>query len=86
MAKKSYHVIAKPKGGWAVKKTGATRATRTFATKAEAIKCGRVISRSQSSELIIHGKDGRISQRNSYNNDPNPMSDNQDVSKNVISN
>jgi hypothetical protein len=71
MAKESYHIIANPDGGWAVTKTGAVRATRTFATKAEAVKCGRNISRDHSVELIIHRKDGRISERNSYGNGTN---------------
>jgi hypothetical protein len=58
--RKTYHVVPNPKGGWDVKKGGAQRASSHFDTKKEAAAAGREISRNQGSELIIHGKNGRV--------------------------
>lgn len=77
MAKKSYHVIAKSNGEWSVKKAGAVRVSENFPTKKEAVTSAkkRVIT-SGGGELIIHEKDGRVSKRDSYGNDPKPPKDN----------
>lgn len=73
MPKKSNHVIpSKEKGGWAVKKSGSTRASKSFDRKEDAIKYGRELSRKEKTELYIHKKDGRIQDRNSYGKDPFP--------------
>lgn len=75
MAKKSYHVIVSPDGGWNVKRTGAKRASGHFSTKAEAVREARTILKKSGGELIIHNTDGRISSRDSYGKDPNPPKD-----------
>ena len=41
-------------------------------TQREAIEIARTIARKEQSELVIHGKDGRIRQKDSYGNDPFP--------------
>ena len=41
-------------------------------TKAEAIAIGREIARNQRSEMVIHGRNGQIQDKNSYGNDPFP--------------
>ncbi len=41
----------------------------------EAIEEGRKISQHQCSEFVIHGKDGRIQQKDSHGNDPFPLKD-----------
>lgn len=71
MAKKNQHVVPR-ESGWAVKGAGSTRATRVFATQREAIHAGREIARRQGSELLIHGRDGRIREKNTYGKDPFP--------------
>ena len=77
MAKKSYHVIAKSNGEWSVKRNGADRATGNFPTKKGAVATARtLVTKSGGGELIIHGKDGRVSQRDSYESDPNPHNGN----------
>jgi len=43
-----------------------------FDTQSEAIEAARKIAEKQKTELYIHGKDGRIRDRNSYGNDPYP--------------
>lgn len=76
MAKKTNHVIpSKKKGGWAVKKSGSARTSRSFETKDEAVKYGRKLSKQEKTELFIHKKDGTIQNRNSYGKDPFPPRD-----------
>ena len=76
MARKEHHIVSnKDKGGWDVKKSGATRASLHTDTKAEAVKLGRVISQRAGSELVIHGKDGKIQRTDSHGNDPCPPKD-----------
>jgi len=69
MEKKSNHVIPS-QGGWAVKKTGSTRASRTFDTRDKAIEYGRNLSQSEKSELFIHQQNGMILERSSYASEP----------------
>lgn len=71
MSKKGQHVVPN-KGEWSVKKAGASRASSTHATQAEAIKAATKVAQNQKTELYIHGRDGRIRERNSYGNDPHP--------------
>jgi hypothetical protein len=70
MSKKSNHVVPSS-SGWAVKKSGAERASRTFDTKEKAIAYGRELSKSEKSELYIHRSNGMIQNRNSYTSDSN---------------
>ncbi len=72
MPRKSHHVVHGPNGGWNVKKGGADRASAHVETKAKAIDIARKISQNQNSELVIHNKDGRISQSDSHGHDPYP--------------
>jgi hypothetical protein len=61
MAKQdTHHVIPNPDGGWDVKRGGGQKASRHTDTKAEAERIARDISRNQNTELVIHGKDGKI--------------------------
>ena len=66
------HVVPAKNGGWNVKGAGNSRATAPTTTKREATNIARQISRNQGSELIIHGKDGRIQSRDSHGKDPFP--------------
>ena len=71
MSKPGQHVV--PKGDkWAVRKAGASRASGTFKTQGAAIKEAKKLAKNQRTELYIHGKDGRIRERNSYGSDPAP--------------
>ncbi len=69
--KPSQHIVPH-KDGWAVKKGGASRAAAVTETQQEAIDKGIEIAKSQGTELVIHGKDGKIREKNSYGNDPFP--------------
>ena len=68
---KSQHVTPHP-NGWAVKGEGNERATIVKPTQREAIDAARTIAQHQRSELIIHGRDGQIRQKDSFGNDPYP--------------
>ncbi|MCY1264433.1 hypothetical protein D9M68_154740 [compost metagenome] len=71
MSKKNQHVV--PYGDdWAVKGAGNSKATRVVGTQAEAIELAREIAKNQGSEMLIHGKDGQIRERNTYGDDPFP--------------
>ena len=69
--KRNQHVVP-TKDGWAVKRAGSPKATTVFDTRQEAIERGREIAKNQRSELLIHGCDGRIREKNTYGRDPYP--------------
>ena len=75
MSRADTHVIASINGGWSVRKTGSGRAEKTFNTKDEAVKYGRKIAQARSTDLVIHRRDGLVSERNSYGSDPHPPKD-----------
>jgi Uncharacterized protein conserved in bacteria (DUF2188) len=64
------HVVPSD-GGWDVKVEG-RRGAKHFETQSEAIELGQRLARGNRSEHIIHGRDGRIRQRDSYGRDPFP--------------
>lgn len=71
MAGKNQHVV--PHGNqWAVRGAGNSRVTSIYDTQAEAIDRARSIAQNQQSEMLIHGQNGQIRERNSYGNDPYP--------------
>jgi hypothetical protein len=55
-----------------VAKEGSSRASSLHDTKDEAQTAGRESAISEHSELLTHGKDGKIQQRNTYGHDPHP--------------
>lgn len=68
----SHHVVPAQNGGWNVKKSGAKKSSAHTNTKAEAISKGRAISKNQGTELFIHNKNGKISEKDSHGNDDFP--------------
>lgn len=75
MTKASKHVVPSGTGGWAVKNSGATRASRTFETQQQAVTYARDAAKKVGTELYIHGRDGTIKDKRSYGNDPIPPRD-----------
>lgn len=75
MGREEHHVVPNPEGGWDVKRNGADRASGHFETKQDAVDAGRRISQNQNTELVIHNKDGKISNSDSHGNDPCPPKD-----------
>lgn len=68
----THHVVPNSNGGWDVKKGGGKRASNHTDTKSEAEQIAREISKNQGSELVIHGKNGRIQRKDSHGNDEFP--------------
>lgn len=68
----SQHVAKHKDGGWQVIKSNSPRATIRTSTQAEAINIARSIASNNNQELVIHGKDGRIRQKDSHGKDPFP--------------
>jgi len=73
--KKSHHVVPNQSGGWDVRKPGASRASRVFESRKDAIDYARDIAQKEHSELYIHRKDGTISHKDSYSSDRFPPKD-----------
>ncbi len=69
---KNQHVTPHPQGGWQVKGAGNSRATVRTDTQSKAIKIARDIAINNGSELVIHGTNGQIREKNSYGNDQFP--------------
>ena len=67
--------VTKKNGEWRVIGEGNSRATKKFATQKEAIDYGRKVAIKQQAELVIHGVNGRIRDKDSYGNDPIPPRD-----------
>jgi uncharacterized protein YdaT len=75
MEKKNQHVVPLPNGDWGVRGEGNSKITKITQTQAEAIEKAREIAKNQGSELVIHSKDGRIRDKDSFGNDDCPPRD-----------
>jgi uncharacterized protein YdaT len=71
---KNQHVVKHP-DGWAVKGAGNEKATKVADTQKEAIEIAKSIAKNNHSEVVIHGTDGKIRDKDSYGSDPNPPKD-----------
>lgn len=71
MSKRNQHVVPHDRG-WAVRGAGSDRATSVHPTQREAIDTARNIARNQGTELLVHGRNGQIRERDSHGNDPHP--------------
>ena len=71
MAGKNIHVV-RDGDQWKVKQENAQRSSGNFNTQKEAIERAREIAINSGQEVIIHGLNGRIREKNSYGNDSCP--------------
>ena len=69
---KNMHVLPHSEKGWAVKQAGNSKNSRLFVKQTDAISFAKDNAKSKKSELFIHGRDGRIRERNTYGKDPFP--------------
>lgn len=69
---KNVHVVKTPDDRWAVKTENSQRAVKVTDTQYEAIERAKQIAQNNKSELLIHGKDGKIRDKNSYGTDNYP--------------
>ena len=63
------HVVPGDKG-WRVEIEGTGGARSTHKTQAEAATTARRIARQKKTELLIHGRNGRVRDRSTYRRDP----------------
>jgi hypothetical protein len=56
------HVATTVNGVWSVRKTGAGRALKKFATRQEALEWGRMLSRKHGLDLVVHRSNGSVEQ------------------------
>ncbi len=68
----SIHVTPHKDGGWQVKSAGNSRASIKCKTQQEGIGYATKQAKQKKAELCIHGRDGKIREKNSYGNDPFP--------------
>lgn len=74
MSPKNIHTV--PCGNkWANKKSGVATPISTHNTKANALGKGASVAKQSGAEHVIHGRNGRIQNKNSYGNDPCPPKD-----------
>jgi hypothetical protein len=74
MAAGNQHVVRR-EDGWAVRGEMNSRDTSRHRTQGEAIGAARDIARNQRCEVVVHDRQGRIRDRDSYGADPNPPTD-----------
>lgn len=76
MSKGKNQHVTKHDDGWQVKGARNQKATKVLDTQKDAIDTAKKIATNQKSEVVIHGRDGKIRDKDSYGNDPNPPKDN----------
>lgn len=77
MARKStpnVHIVPRT-DGWAVRRAGAERDSSHHRTQADAIGAGRGTAQRERTELVIHDRQGRIRDKDSFGHDPLPPRD-----------
>jgi hypothetical protein len=65
------HVVPRNEG-WAVRVEGRIRATSIHRSQREAIAAARKLAKEAATQLVIHRRDGRIRDRDSYASNPFP--------------
>ena len=69
MSKKSFHVV-RSGSGWSVKREGTKLSSHRTQKNAEMSAIQK--ARRTRSEVVVHGRSGKIREKNSYGNDPYP--------------
>ncbi len=72
MHRNIHTVFNSERGMWENKAEGVKNPLSSHHTKDNALDKGRNIAKADEVEHFIHGKDGKIQERNSYGNDPYP--------------
>jgi hypothetical protein len=74
-SKPNIHTVQLPNGDWATKREGKPTPLSTHKTQADAMKQGAFLAKLDGVEHVIHGRDGKIRDKDSYGNDPFPPRD-----------
>lgn len=72
MTTRRHQHVVPHSNGWAVQPEGGKRPSSVHERQQDAIDRAREIARNQSTELLIHGRNGQIRERDSYGNDDFP--------------
>lgn len=72
--KRDIHVV-KHGDGWATKKEGTQRIGVKTDTQKQAVEHAREQAKREKVEVVIHGRDNKIRDSDSYGKDPNPPKD-----------
>ena len=64
---KSQHVVPNRDGAWAVRRSGALRASRLFTTQQDALQYARQVAQKEGSGLYLHRGDGTVTVKETYN-------------------
>ncbi len=64
--------ITKHADGWQAKEAKTVYPLAVFQKQSDAIKLGATFAKASNSELFVHGRDGKIRERNTFGNDPFP--------------
>lgn len=63
----SIHIVGRSGGEWSVRKTGESRAVRSFSSQSKAVAFARTTAKCcHGGEIIIHGRNGQIREREVY--------------------
>lgn len=74
MSKRDIHVVQRS-SGWATKKEGSSRAGSILPTQKIAIERAKTQAQRERVEVVIHGRNGKIRDSDSYGSDPNSPKD-----------
>ena len=72
--KKNIHVVPSD-NRWAVKKEGINKPVSTHKNQELARQSAVPLAKKNKSEVVIHGRDGKIRDKDSYGPDPHPPKD-----------
>lgn len=71
VASKNLHIIPRV-DGWVIVSEGSPKVTSVHNTQLEAIETARKVAKKSSGQLVVHGRNGRIREREHYSSDPLP--------------
>jgi hypothetical protein len=72
VTKPGKHVVPSGTGSWAVRNTGAARASRIFETQGQAVQYAQRAAQKDGTVLYVHRLDGAIQAKYSYGTEPAP--------------
>lgn len=72
---KNIHVTHRRDGSWAVIGEGNQRASSKHTTQKAATAAARPLAKKNASELVVHGSDNKIRDKESFGSDPCPPKD-----------
>jgi uncharacterized protein DUF2188 len=74
MAKPAVHTLRDTAGSGWINRIG-TKVHSTHRKQGTATTAGRRLAKARKTDHVIHGRDGRIREKNSYGRDPNALKD-----------